>query len=230
MSPELSAADRRAAEAVFGGRLAIAERYAELLADDGVTRGLLGPREAPRIWQRHLLNCAVVAELIPPGATVTDVGSGAGLPGLVLAIARPDITVTLVESMARRTAFLIDAVRHLGLADAVTVERCRAEEAAGRIGPAEVVTARALAPLDRLAGWCLPLARVGGRVLALKGASAADEVADHRAAVAALGGGDPVVRHCGVGTVDPPTVVVDIVLKSRRHGGRPGTRGRRRPG
>jgi 16S rRNA (guanine527-N7)-methyltransferase len=229
MSSSLSGADRRAAEAVFGDRLATAERYAGLLAGDGMTRGLLGPREAPRIWQRHLLNCGVVAELIPYGASVTDVGSGAGLPGLVLAIARPDLTVTLVESMARRTAFLVDAIRYLRLSDAVTVEHCRAEDVVGRIAPAEVVTARALAPLDRLAGWCLPVVRVGGRVLALKGASAAEEVAAHRAAVAALGGGEPVVRHCGVGTVEPPAIVVEIVRNVRRRGGGRGAGRQSRP-
>ena len=119
--------------------------------------GLIGPREAPRIWERHLLNCAAVAELIPEGATVVDVGSGAGLPGMVLAVARPDLTVTLVEPLARRTAFLTEAVASLGL-EQTTVVRARAEECVGKLPAADVVTARAVAPLDRLAGWCLPLA------------------------------------------------------------------------
>lgn len=195
---------------IFGDRLDRAVAYADLLATEGVVRGLIGPREAPRIWDRHLLNCAVVAELIPERASVVDVGSGAGLPGIVLAVARPDLTVTLVEPLARRTAFLSEVVTELDLDRTVEVVRARAEELAGRT-PADVVTARAVAPLDRLAGWCLPLAALGGRLLALKGASAADEVAAHREAVGRLGGAAPVVRRCGVGLIDPPTTVVEIL-------------------
>jgi 16S rRNA (guanine527-N7)-methyltransferase len=157
------------------------------------------------------LNCAVVAELIPNASSVIDVGSGAGLPGIVLAIVRPDLTVALVESLTRRVAFLLEAVAALGLADRVSVVHARAEESAGRLAPAGVVTARAVAPLDRLAAWCLPLASVGGRLLALKGSSAAQEVAEHRAAVTRLGGGVPVIRQCGVGLLDPPTTVVEVV-------------------
>lgn len=209
---------RSAARTVFGELLPTAERYAELLSTDGVVRGLVGPREAGRIWERHLLNCAVVGELIPTGSSVTDVGSGAGLPGLVLAIARPDLTVTLVEPMARRTTFLAEAVASLALGERVRVERCRAEEAVGRVPAADVVTARALARLDRLAGWCLPLAAVGGRVLALKGGTAGEEVAEHRAAVIGLGGGEPVIRRCGVDLIDPPTVVVEIARVRARSG------------
>jgi 16S rRNA (guanine527-N7)-methyltransferase len=201
-----------AARTVFGDRLALAEAYAELLITDGVIRGLVGPREAPRAWERHLLNCGVLSEMIPLGASLVDVGSGAGLPGIVLAVARPDLTITLVEPLARRTAFLSEAVTALGLDGAVSVVRARAEDLVG--GPpaaADVVTARAVAPLDRLAGWCLPLARIGGRVLAVKGASAPREVAEHRAAIARLGGSDPVVALCGAGVVDPPTTVVTII-------------------
>ncbi|MBB4959134.1 16S rRNA (guanine(527)-N(7))-methyltransferase RsmG [Micromonospora polyrhachis] len=213
LPPELT----QAARTLFGERLPLAERYAELLATDGVVRGLIGPREAPRIWERHLINCAAVAELLPPDCSVVDVGSGAGLPGLVLAVARPDLSVTLIEPLARRTAFLAEAVALLGLDRSVTVLRARAEEVvsnragSGGLPPADVVTARAVAPLDRLAGWCLPLAAVGGRLLALKGASAADEVTEHHAAVERLGGGPASVRRCGVGVIDPPTTVVEIV-------------------
>jgi 16S rRNA (guanine527-N7)-methyltransferase len=200
------------AAALFGDRLPVATAYAELLADDGVLRGLIGPREAPRIWQRHLLNCAAVAELIPAGCSVLDVGSGAGLPGLVLAIARPDLSIVLIEPLARRTAFLTEALEALDLTRSVTVVRARAEEyAAVSTRPADIVTARAVAPLDRLAAWCLPLAAIGGRVLAMKGSSAADEVTEHRDTVHELGGGSPVVRRCGVGMIDPPTTVVEIV-------------------
>ncbi|MET7748092.1 16S rRNA (guanine(527)-N(7))-methyltransferase RsmG [Micromonospora sp. NPDC005367] len=226
-----------AARALFGDRLDIAAAYAELLATDGVVRGLIGPREAPRIWDRHLLNCAAVAERIPEGVEVLDVGSGAGLPGLVLAIARPDLAVTLIEPLARRTSFLIEAVDRLGLGESVRVFRGRAEEAAtGAPGIAplrgDVVTARAVAPLDRLAAWCLPLAVPNGRLVALKGASAAEEIAEHEAAVAKLGGGEPTVYLCGVGVIDPPATVVEVVrervvgparaaaAKTRSRGGR----------
>ncbi|MEJ3742344.1 16S rRNA (guanine(527)-N(7))-methyltransferase RsmG [Actinomycetes bacterium KLBMP 9797] len=210
VSPSLPAQLRPAAEALFGDRLDLATAYAELLATDGVVRGLIGPRETPRLWDRHLLNCAAVSELIPAGATVVDVGSGAGLPGIVLAVARPDLRVTLIEPLARRTTFLTEAVAAFGLDGIVTVVRARAEECYDQ-PLADVVTARAVAPLDRLAGWCLPLAAVGGRLLALKGASAAEEVAEHGAAVERLGGAAPAVRHCGVGLIDPPTTVVEVV-------------------
>ncbi|HEY8450704.1 MAG: 16S rRNA (guanine(527)-N(7))-methyltransferase RsmG [Micromonosporaceae bacterium] len=219
---------RAAAEALFGSRLRVAERYADRLAGDAVVRGLLGPREAPRVWERHLLNCAVVAELVPEGATVTDVGSGAGLPGIPLALARPDLRVTLVEPMQRRTTFLAETVADLGIGDRVTVWRGRAEEAVGVVPDADVVTARALAPLDRLAAWCLPLAVVGGRVLAVKGESAAQEIEQHRSAVASLGGGEPVLRRCGTGLLESPTLVVEIVRARRvARGGRRRARDRR---
>jgi 16S rRNA (guanine527-N7)-methyltransferase len=195
--------------AIFGDRLQLASEYAQLLVTDGVTRGLIGPREAPRIWERHLDNCAVVSEKLGIGASVVDVGSGAGLPGIVLAVVRPDLRITLVEPLARRTAFLSEAVERLGLSSAVTVLRGRAEEV--RLDPADVVTARAVAPLDRLARWCLPLAAVGGRMLALKGSSAADEVALHAAEVRRLGGSTPEVSQCGAGLISPPTTVVEIV-------------------
>lgn len=197
-----------AAVEVFGDRLDLATRYVDLLATDGVVRGLIGPRETPRLWERHLVNCGVMTSIIPAGASVIDVGSGAGLPGLVLAIARPDLGITLVEPLARRTAFLDEAVASLGL-DNVTVLRGRAEEV--DLPGADVVTARAVAALDKLAGWCLPLAAVGGRLLAMKGSSAADEIAAGQAVVSSLGGGEAVIRLCGVGLIDPPTTVVEIV-------------------
>lgn len=214
---------RVAARALFGSHLPDAERYAGRLTGDGVVRGLLGPREAPRVWERHLLNCAAVAELVPEGATVTDVGSGAGLPGIPLALARPDLRVTLVEPMQRRTTFLTETVADLGIGERVRVWRGRAEDAVGVVPGADVVTARALAPLDRLAAWCLPLAVVGGRVLAIKGRSAAEEIDEHRSAIVALGGGEPVLRRCGTGLLEPPSLVVEIARLRRP------TRGARRP-
>jgi 16S rRNA (guanine527-N7)-methyltransferase len=203
-----------AAGRLFGDRLPLAEAYARLLATDGVVRGLLGPRETNRIWDRHLLNCAAVTELISPGATVIDVGSGAGLPGIVLAVAQPDLSVILLEPLARRAEFLSEVVTALGLAQ-TRVVRARAEECVGRGGVArlaraEVVTARAVAPLDRLAAWCLPLADEGGRVLALKGGAATEEVAAHRGVVRRLGGAEPVIRRCGVEVLAEPTTVVEI--------------------
>ena len=213
-----------ARKTVFGDRLPLAERYAELLTTDAVVRGLIGPREVPRIWERHLLNCAVVADLIPPGASVVDVGSGAGLPGIVLAVARPDLAVTLVEPLARRTAFLTEAVATLEL-DRTAVVRARAEECVGRLPGADVVTARAVAPLDRLVGWCLPLVAAGGRLLALKGASAEAELAslvsEHSALLARLGAGTATVRSCGDGLLEEPTTVVEIVRERATEPRRP---------
>ncbi|MBQ1036041.1 16S rRNA (guanine(527)-N(7))-methyltransferase RsmG [Micromonospora sp. C81] len=231
LPPELAPA----ALTLFGDRLDLAAAYAELLATDGVVRGLIGPREAPRIWDRHMLNCAAVAERIPSGATVLDVGSGAGLPGLVLAIARPDLTVTLIEPLSRRTSFLIEVVERLGLAKSVRVFRGRADEAAsGSSGrdaiSGDVVTARAVAPLDRLAGWSLPLAVRGGRLLALKGSSAAAEIEEHAEVVARLGGGEPTVQLCGVGVIDPPTTVVEIVRERMVGPARPAASKRSRAG
>ncbi|MFD2766285.1 16S rRNA (guanine(527)-N(7))-methyltransferase RsmG [Micromonospora eburnea] len=236
LPPELA----EAARTLFGDRLDLAAAYAELLATDGVVRGLIGPREAPRMWERHLLNCAAMAERIPEGASVLDVGSGAGLPGLVLAIARPDLTVTLVEPLARRTAFLVEAVQQLGLTRTVRVLRGRAEEAAAGTRDtaplsADIVTARAVAALDRLAAWCLPLAVPGGRLVALKGASAAEEIAEHAGAVTRLGGGEPELHRCGVGVIDPPAVVIEVVRERvvapvRKKGPKRSRGGRRRGG
>lgn len=188
--------------------------FAGLLADAGVTRGLIGPREVPRLWQRHLLNCAVVADpaagLVPPGATIGDVGSGAGLPGLVWAIARPDTRVVLIEPLLRRSTFLSEAVAQLGLGDRVTVWRGRAEDAAHQpdFSPLDVVTARAVAPLERLVGWTVPLLAVGGRLVALKGSSATQELTDGLAVAIAAGLADLEVREVGAGVVDPPTTVI----------------------
>ena len=201
-----------AAAEVFGERLALAQRYVALLADAGVVRGLIGPREIPRLWERHVLNCAVVSELVPTGAEVVDVGSGAGLPGIPLAIRRPDLTCTLVEPSLRRTTFLTEAVQALGMSEQLSVYRGRAEDASVRsaLKGVKFVTARAVAPLDRLAGWCLPLLRPGGVLLALKGASAEAEVASHREAVGRLGGGEIDVVSCGSGLLDDPVTVVRV--------------------
>ena len=180
-------------------------RYADWLAGAGVERGFLGPREVERIWDRHIGNCAVVEELIPQQAKVFDIGSGAGLPGVVLAIVRPDISVGLIEPLMRRSEFLIEVVNDLGLADQVTVMRGRAEELRGQ--SAQVVTARAVAPLAKLLAWSLPLTAKGGQILAMKGSSAADEII---AAKDALKGKSAEIVFCGQGIVDPLTTVVRV--------------------
>ena len=163
-----------ARRAFSSDRLPLVERYVELLATAGVQRGLIGPREAPRLWERHVLNCLAVAEAVADDSTLADLGSGAGLPGLVLAIGRPDLRVTLVEPLQRRTIFLDEVVEELGL-EQVRVVRGRAEELHG-VERFDVVTARALAPLSRLLGWAMPLVAPTGALLAMKGSSAAREI------------------------------------------------------
>ncbi|HET6652427.1 MAG TPA: 16S rRNA (guanine(527)-N(7))-methyltransferase RsmG [Nocardioides sp.] len=186
----------------------MAERFAELLAHDGVIRGLIGPRETPRLWERHLMNCAVLGEAIPSGVTVCDIGSGAGLPGLVLALARPDLEVCLVEPLLRRTTFLDEAVDALGL-DNVEVVRGRAEELHGT-REFTVVTSRAVAPLGRLADWSMPLVREGGHLVAMKGSSAHEEIDAARTTLQRLGAGVVEVLSLGIGRIDPPTTVVRV--------------------
>lgn len=219
------------ARRVFGAQLALAEAYARLLVTDGIAHGHLGPREAERIWTRHLVNSAVVADLLPHGSTVVDVGSGAGLPGLPIAIRRPDLSVVLVEPMLRRARFLDSAIAELGLAPRVRVLRGRADdphivhELAGSLW----ITARAVAPLDRLVKWCLPLLGPGGRLLAIRGASAEAEVDRWRSELAARGGRQNarsvvavVARPVGAGA--SATWVVEVqraAAGSSRHGSGP---------
>jgi 16S rRNA (guanine527-N7)-methyltransferase len=193
---------------VFGPSLGLAERYAELLAGPGVERGLIGPRETARLWDRHLINCAAVAELVPPGSSLIDLGSGAGLPGVVLAMLLPESGIVLLEPLARRAAFLEECVRALGLGNA-TVRRGRAEEVAGQL-TADVVTARAVAPMQRLAALAIPLVRPGGLVLAIKGAAAAQELAAAGPVLRRLGVTDAAVVEAGRGKVSPPPTVVRL--------------------
>jgi 16S rRNA (guanine527-N7)-methyltransferase len=200
------------ASLVFGDALGTARRYAELLATDGVTRGLIGPRETERLWDRHLLNCAVVAELLPERGSLVDIGSGAGLPGVVLAMLRPSLEVTLLEPLLRRSVFLEECVAELGLAN-TTVLRARAEEKTARIG-ADVATARAVAPLGRLAGWAAPLLRPGGQLLAIKGQSAADELAAAGPVLSRLGVRSAEVLQAGHGRVVSATTVIRVVMEA----------------
>jgi 16S rRNA (guanine527-N7)-methyltransferase len=196
----------------FGVGTAQIQRYAQLLATEGVRRGLIGPRELPRLWTRHILNCVVVHGLIAQGGSVADLGSGAGLPGVVLAVARPDLSVTLIEPLLRRTRFLEEVTADLELPN-LRVVRARAEELRGRVA-FDVVVARAVAPLDRLAGWGLPLCRPGGELLAIKGSSASAELEQAAAMLARLRAGRASIETCGAGVVEPATTVVRILSQA----------------
>lgn len=177
-SPLLPAAPTAAAR-VFGRQRDAAVRYAELLATRGIAEGLLGPREAPSIWRRHLLNCVAIAPLVPAGSSLIDIGSGAGLPGIPLALARPDLTVVLLEPMARRARFLRECLAELGISG-VCVVASRAQDASGYRGWAGIATARAVAPLSRLIPMALPLLRPDGDLIALKGERAPDDITQAR--------------------------------------------------
>lgn len=209
---DISAAIRE----VFGERTAIAEQYHEALSTDGVERGLIGPREVPRLWDRHILNCGVLGEIIDPGATVVDVGSGAGLPGIPLAIARPDLRITLVEPLLRRTVFLSEFVEAAGLAN-IRVVRGRAEEKAviAEAGGADIVTSRAVAPLLQLATWSIPLVRPEGMMLALKGSTAAEELERDLRGMKRIGAESVDIVQCGATILSTPTTVVRLRRVSR---------------
>ena len=187
-------------------------QYAVLLAGAGVERGLIGPRELPRLWSRHLVNCAVVAQEatddIPGNASVADVGSGAGLPGVVWALVRPDLTITLVEPLLRRATFLTEVIEQLSLGQRVQVLRARAEDAPA--ASFDVVTARAVARLPQLLAWTLPLCRPGGVVLALKGSNAAAEIEEWGTCAGSRLAGQATLHEYGTGHVDPPTTVVRV--------------------
>lgn len=196
------------AASVFGAGLPRARQYVELLVGPGTVRGLIGPSEAERVWTRHLLNCAVAATAIPADARVVDIGSGAGLPGIPMALARPDLSIDLVETLHRRAAFLDEVIAELALGEQCRVTRGRAEDVSDLVGGADVVTARAVAPLAKLAAWSAPLLRAGGLFIALKGQSATDEVERDRAAVARAGIVDLRVEEISADGVDEATIVV----------------------
>ncbi|RNE48125.1 16S rRNA (guanine(527)-N(7))-methyltransferase RsmG [Corynebacterium alimapuense] len=196
---------------IFGDRLSLAEAYHLSLATDGSTRGFIGPREVPRLWERHILNCAVIGEAMDYGVTVVDVGSGAGLPGIPLALARPDLEITLIEPLLKRSVYLTEVVNSLSLVN-VTVIRGRAEEKSLRqsLGRVDVVTSRAVAPLGKLAGWSLPLARIGGCMLAMKGSTAPEELDRDGEAIRRVGGGSPEILTVGNAQLSEPTTLVRI--------------------
>ncbi|WP_167858056.1 16S rRNA (guanine(527)-N(7))-methyltransferase RsmG [Mycobacterium sp. DL99] len=209
-----------AAAEVFGDRLKTAERYAAILAGAGVEWGLIGPREVDRLWDRHILNSSALGELLAPDERVADIGSGAGLPGIPLAMARPDVHVTLIEPLLRRSEFLREAVDDLGLDVAVVRGRAEDSEVRKLVGELDVVTSRAVASLDKLTRWSMPLLRVDGRMLALKGERAEAEIEEHRRVMASLGAVDARVVKCGVNYLNPPVTVVAV----RRGAVRPGSR------
>lgn len=209
-APELTGAELDAAQKVFGDRLPLAQRYVEHLATSGIERGLIGPREVPRLWARHVLNCAVVQEYIAQDASVADVGSGAGLPGLCLAIARPDLQLTLIEPLERRVIWLTEVVEDLGL-DNVTILRSRAEQAVGEVD-ADYVTARAVSALVGLLDITMPILRGTGQLLALKGRSAAEEITKAQKKLNKYGARDTEIIHAGEDLLEEPTTVVRVTL------------------
>jgi 16S rRNA (guanine527-N7)-methyltransferase len=225
---EVSAAPGVAAT-LFGSRLDRAQRYAEILAGAGVERGLLGPREVDRLWDRHILNSAAIAELLETGERVADIGSGAGLPGIPLALARPDLRLTLIEPLLRRSEFLREVVDDLGLG--ITIVRGRAEDRSVReqVGEMDAVVSRAVASLDKLTEWSMPLLRLDGRMAAIKGERAEQEIREHRRVMASLGAVDVRVMRCGADYLDQPaTAVVARRAATSRVANRPPGTGRRK--
>lgn len=208
-SPELGEPPAAAIE-VFGDRLPLAQEYAEFLATAGIERGLLGPREVPRIWERHILNSAVLGEVVDEGSRVVDIGSGAGLPGIPLAIARPDLKVQLLEPLLRRYNFLFEINDRLDLGCEVVRGRAEEPEVVKSLGGADVATSRAVAPLGKLTRWSLPLVRVGGAMKALKGGSVAEELSRDAKEIAKAGGGDGTIQLVGETKVAEPTHVITI--------------------
>jgi len=208
--PVLSGDALEAAQKVFGDRLPVAQRYVQHLASSGIERGLIGPREVPRLWERHVLNCAVVQELIEQGATVADVGSGAGLPGLCLAIARPDLSLTLIEPLERRVIWLTEVVEDLGLEN-VDIMRSRAEQAVGYV-EADYVTARAVSALVGLLDITLPILRGTGQLLALKGRTATEEITKAKKKLNKYGDRKTEILLAGEDLLEEPTTVVRVTL------------------
>jgi 16S rRNA (guanine527-N7)-methyltransferase len=204
-------AEPEAAEAIFGSQIELARGYAQMLANDSDELGLLGPRELDKIWSRHILNSAVVAELVRPGELVADVGSGAGLPGIPMAIAAPETNFVLIEPMDRRASWLQGVAQELGLQN-VEVQRARAEEVEG--GQFDVVTARAVAALDKLLRLCVPLLKPGGRVIALKGSKAPEEIEAAKKLQKKLKIQGFEIVICGEKFLAEPTSVVQTKLDS----------------
>lgn len=190
--------------------------YRDILAVTGVAHGLIGPREGPRLWSRHLYNCAVVAlpelSLVPQAAAVVDIGSGAGLPGVVWALTRPDIRVHLVEPLLRRAEFLADVIDELKLNDRVEVTRARAEDLAPLA--ADVVTSRAVAALPPLMAWSLRHTSAAGSVIAIKGGRASEELSGERETIRRLGGRNAEVVEIVVEPESEPMARIVVVSRN----------------
>lgn len=210
-APRPSAEELPAVEHYFGENAELAQRYVGHLASSGIERGLLGPREIPRLWGRHVLNCAAAGDAIPEGALVADVGSGAGLPGIALALARPDLMMVLIEPLDRRVQWLDEVVEDLGLEARVDVVRARAEQVAEEID-ADVVTARAVTALRNLIPLTVPLLHGRGELVALKGRSAAEEVEKAQKIIRKFKGHDVSVETFGQGFLEEPTTVVRVPI------------------
>ena len=204
-------AEPAAAVAIFGDQIDQARSFAQTLANDSDELGLLGPRELDKLWSRHILNSAVVAELVHPGDKVADVGSGAGLPGIPMAIARPDADFVLIEPMERRSSWMLEVVEDLGLKN-VRVLRSRAEDVTEQ--DFDIVTARAVAALDKLLKMCVPLLKPGGALIALKGSKAAEEMANSKKLEKKLGISSFEILVCGEKFLPEPTSVVKTTLDS----------------
>lgn len=201
-----------AAADIFGSQLDLARAYTDRLAKDSETFGLLGPRELPRIWGRHVINSALLSELVPAGSKVADIGSGAGLPGLPMAIAKPDAHFTLIEPMERRSNWLQQVISDLGINN-VDVIRSRAEEV--QRTDFDIATARAVAALDKLLRLLTPLIRgsEGKTVLAMKGSRAPEEIIDAKSRLDLLGFDEPEIITLGQGRAPETATVVRIKLK-----------------
>ncbi|WKK60600.1 16S rRNA (guanine(527)-N(7))-methyltransferase RsmG [Corynebacterium sp. P3-F1] len=197
-----------AAARIFGDRFPLAQAYHDSLATTAAERGFIGPKEVSRLWSRHLLNCAVIAEAFDEGLSVADIGSGAGLPGIPLAIARPDLSITLIEPLLKRSTYLGEITEELRLSN-VTVVRGRAEEQKKTLF--DVTTSRAVASLGKLASWSLPLVRPGGSMTAMKGASVAEELERDAKIIAKAGGTDAEILTAGKGLLEQPTTLIRIV-------------------
>ena len=204
-------AEPAAAVAIFGDQIDQARSFAQTLANDSDELGLLGPRELDKLWSRHILNSAVVAELVSPGDKVADVGSGAGLPGIPMAIARPDADFVLIEPMERRSSWMLEVVEDLGLKN-VRILRSRAEDVTEQ--DFDIVTARAVAALDKLLKMCVPLLKPGGALIALKGSKAAEEIANSKKLEKKLGISSFEILVCGEKFLAEPTSVVKTTLDS----------------
>ncbi|WP_257159000.1 16S rRNA (guanine(527)-N(7))-methyltransferase RsmG [Corynebacterium cystitidis] len=195
------------ASLIFGDRLALAEAYHDSLATTATERGFIGPKEVGRLWSRHIMNCAIISEAFDEGLRVADIGSGAGLPGIPVAIARPDLSITLIEPLLKRSTYLSEVKNQLEL-DNVTVIRGRAEDQ--KLEPFDVVTSRAVAPLGKLAGWSLPLVKKGGAMVAMKGASVSDELERDAGVIKKAGGGQATIFTVGDDVLAEPTTLIRI--------------------